>query len=511
MYEFRIDLMKLLIILFIILFPYSLFSQTEFIGRSEIQHFNWGGTQHKWNNLYSLRDLNISRGPMGRLDIILDDNSPREEENTELLLHFDRCKKDSIVFASQNYRVQEVDIFPSQDIKKFGQASAGFLHYHNIIAIKPLKGSVFLKDGTLGSFTIDFFLFPTSVQEGKTVFSWYAPSVDLGGFNGFKVYFKDGKLFWIFEKVFQKSNGDHVQVLIGEREKTPINEWHHHAVHYNSENGLLSVYFNGQESNLVWLTENGKEEGTILNGVISPYLVAPMIIGEEYLGYIDEFRISRGRAHFYLGNYRENGEIRSDVMSMPSKATKLVKVSWESIEKHGTAIRVYCRMSDSYFLPYESAGEPAWLQVINNVAFDKEYSEGKYLQWKAELLGTEGIYTPYFLSLDIALELDHPPTAPTLLRALPMNGAVRLIWVKNKESDIKGYKVYYGTSSRYYFGKGADKGDSPIFVNDISSFDLQGLENEKVYFISITAVDNEDQESAFSKEFITRPSSIYSE
>jgi hypothetical protein len=43
------------------------------------------------------------------------------------------------------------------------------------------------------------------------------------------------------------------------------------------------------------------------------------------------------------------------------------------------------------------------------------------------------------------------------------------------------------------------------------SIALEGLENEKVYFFSITAVDNSNQESGFSKEFIVRPSMIHGE
>jgi hypothetical protein len=153
---------------------------------------------------------------------------------------------------------------------------------------------------------------------------------------------------------------------------------------------------------------------------------------------------------------------------------------------------------------------PDWNQVRNGEELNDEIIRGKYFQWKAELYGTEELYTPYLLSLSVMLELDHPPVAPIFLKARVLNGGVELSWIRNKESDINGYKVYYGTSSKFYFGKGSNRGDSPIFAGNVDSIRLKGLKNEAVYFISITAVDNANQESGFSNEVIVRPSSIYS-
>jgi hypothetical protein len=499
-------------VLFLFAYCGQIGAQTEFIGRSEIRHLTWGGIEEEWRNIHTFKDLQISRGADGRLDVLLADNSPRESAHDDLLLHFDKCTEDSIIFRSAHYETQEVSIFPSTSIKKFGDKAAGFFHRMNTIIIYPLEGSLFLED-PLQSFTIDFFLFPTTVREG-TVFSWYAPSIETGRFIGVRASLSNGRLFWEFKEVFKKRNGGYVDVKTWELDSTPLNEWHHHAIHYDYGSGLLTLYFDGRETGLVWLTEDGTEDSSLLEGAFSPYLKAPMIIGDQFLGYIDEFRISRGLPKFYIDNYRDYGVMRSEIIQLPSKGTKLVKVSWESIEKNGTAIRLFCRFSDSYFLPGELAEQeerdsPTWTQVRNGIVIDKGSLKGKYLQWKAELFGTNGSYTPYLLSLDIALELDPPPAAPTLIKAVPMNGGIRLIWIKNKESDIKGYKVYYGTQSKYYFGKGAKGGDSPVYAGDVSSFELSGLENERVYFVAVTAVDDEDQESGFSREFIARPSGIF--
>jgi hypothetical protein len=512
-----------------IFLPQLLYPQTEFIGKSEIKYLEWGGLKNGWDNLHVMKYVKKERGPLGRLDILLDDNSYEEDESTDIILHFDGKEKERIFFSSDRYEPGPVDIFPSEDIKKFGDRSAGFLYTHNEVRIKPLASSVFFEEKTVQSFTIDFYLYPTSTYDEDTVISWHVPLVEMGGmYTGLKAYFKDGRLVWVFEKVFKDRDNVFTDVVLEERFETPLDEWHHHALHYDSMTGLLTLYFDGKENNLRWVTSNGRENGSVLEGEFSRYLVVPLTIGESFLGYMDEFRISRGLPDFNVKDYREHGEIKSNVIELEHRGTKIIKVSWDSIEEKGTAVRLFCRISDSFFFPDDEGSEdsgansllpskdapeeeaygPRWFQVRNGSEISENLT-GKYMQWRAEFYGTSGTYTPYLLSLEIMLELDVPPTAPVLLKASPVDGGVELVWAKNKESDILGYKVYYGGSSRFYFGKGSDAGDSPVFAGDTNSIVLKGLKNEKVYFFSITAIDVSDQESGFSKEMIARPSAVY--
>ena len=186
-----------------------MFPQTEFIGRSEIEYLRWGGQKNGWDDLYlpgkDLDNVTIEQGPLGRLDILLEDNSLIEDKkSTEILLHFDRNEMDKIFFTSERYETESVDIFPSENIRKFGSHSAGFLYHHNSIKIKPLESSVFFKERPVPSFAIDFYLYPTSAYDEDTVFSWHVPVVELDGkYTGIKAYFENGKLVWLIENVFK--------------------------------------------------------------------------------------------------------------------------------------------------------------------------------------------------------------------------------------------------------------------------------------------------------------------
>ena len=66
---------KILLFSPLIFFAFStlIWAQTEFIGRSEIQHLNWGGTEKEWGRIHTIRDLRIYRGPNGRLDLLLEE------------------------------------------------------------------------------------------------------------------------------------------------------------------------------------------------------------------------------------------------------------------------------------------------------------------------------------------------------------------------------------------------------------------------------------------------------
>jgi hypothetical protein len=501
--------------------PAAVFTQTEFIGRSEVGYINWGGVDNGWNNVFTMENVKLSRGPLGRLDIVLADNSPVSESKTEVLMQFDDCTIDSPHLQTQYYRVHEFDVFPSQKNKKFGSCSAGFFLPKNVIRLEPLGGSIFSSKGPLESFTIDFFLSPISLYDGSVIFSWHAPVVSLDGdFTGLKAFFKEGKLHWLFENVFTDRDGNLRDVIIGETAPTALGEWHHHAVYYDADSGLLTLYFDGKENNLQWVTDDGTEQGTLLQGAFSQYLQIPVSIGDDYHGFVDEFRISRGLPRFYLGLFRDFGVVTSDILTLEGKGAKIVKFIWDSAENNGTAVRLYYRTSKDYFRPFDGAGRlmehessgsriPEWIPVRNNDEIDTELSGGRYYQWKAELYGTGGLFSPSLLSLKIMIEFNLPPLPPTVLKAEPLNGGVKLSWIGNKEDDIQGYSVYYGTSTRFYFGKGANRGDSPLFVGNTESVDIMGLKNEQVYFFSLTAVDEADQESGFSRELIVRPSSIY--
>jgi len=73
-------------------------------------------------------------------------------------------------------------------------------------------------------------------------------------------------------------------------------------------------------------------------------------------------------------------------------------------------------------------------------------------------------------------------------------GDVTLQWDPNTETDLAGYKVYYGTGSRSY--------SAPINIGLQSTYTITGLAAGTYYF-AVTALNRDGLESAFSNEVST--------
>jgi len=96
------------------------------------------------------------------------------------------------------------------------------------------------------------------------------------------------------------------------------------------------------------------------------------------------------------------------------------------------------------------------------------------------------------------------------------SNALTLRWDANTESDLEGYKIYYGYSSGIYAGAGLDQGDSPITIPILDLNDpnyMQNIDPEFVlsgenldghdYYLVVTAYDVDNNESGYSNEVNT--------
>jgi len=69
---------------------------------------------------------------------------------------------------------------------------------------------------------------------------------------------------------------------------------------------------------------------------------------------------------------------------------------------------------------------------------------------------------------------------------------IKLAWDANGESDLAGYKIYYGTSSKSYAGS--------VDVGNATSYTLTGLTQGQTYYIAVSAYNTSGSESGYSSE-----------
>ncbi len=84
------------------------------------------------------------------------------------------------------------------------------------------------------------------------------------------------------------------------------------------------------------------------------------------------------------------------------------------------------------------------------------------------------------------------------------SGTATLSWDVNQESDLAGYKIYYGTTPRTSDCPPAGYTDQidigKTTTPDTPTYVLKNLENGKIYYFSITSYDSSGNESCFSAE-----------
>ena len=69
---------------------------------------------------------------------------------------------------------------------------------------------------------------------------------------------------------------------------------------------------------------------------------------------------------------------------------------------------------------------------------------------------------------------------------------ITLVWDPNTESDVAGYKIYYGTSSKSY--------TASVNVGNVTSYHLTGLKGGQTYYVTVTAYNTSGSESSYSGE-----------
>ena len=79
----------------------------------------------------------------------------------------------------------------------------------------------------------------------------------------------------------------------------------------------------------------------------------------------------------------------------------------------------------------------------------------------------------------------------------PSGGSAIVTWNANTESDLAGYRVYYGTSSRNY--------PNSISVGKVTSATISGLTIGSKYYIALKAVDTSGNLSGYSAEVTKTP------
>jgi hypothetical protein len=464
-----------------------------------------------WKDLLSLDGLAAVPGKWGFKDLVLRMNEYTPEGATEFLFHFNSPGEGD---ASGAYGYKDAVPNVSTSVSSLGEGSAVFQSDSGGSRITPNAASAFSPGAVWQDFTIEFWLYPSTLARGETVFSWeggHKEGADVS-VQRFSASFQDRRLVWDFRNLFVLPDGTPLSMTLSGGKQLLPRVWHHHLLHFDARIGLLEYLLDGVPEAVTHATASGKEGGSAAVPRIGAGLPGEIVLAPRYTGFLDELRMSRRfvenpSTRKYSG---DAGIAVSKIIDLGYSKTRIVRIESVSSSPSDTGIAFYYRISDAWTNPRELPDQE-WKPFAPSTDFAGAL-RGRYVQLMVELY-PDGprAHSPHLSSLAVVYEPNLPPSPPAGLLASPGNGKITLTWRRVNDLNVKGYRVYYGEAPGSYLGGDAANGTSPIDAGDSTRLEITGLSNGKLYYFAIVAYDDSEppQRSSFSQEVSARPSRIY--
>lgn len=505
-------------------------------------------------SLYNIAKRKMPDGTNGYVINDINYSDHADPFSTDILLKFDKepdqyvkddSKKYDIYFANYKFLKEGV-----------GNGCASFFKSDHKVMINTSEGLWLGSPGDLGSFNIEFRFNPAEFKNGTILFS------RVGHFSGVKkgieIKLKDRGISAYLYNMFRTSDGKLKSVSLTRGGRLNKGEWYHFSLSFDRASGKITKLLNDDEEDSAYMTVSGgafSEVYTPLFGFIddedgsSKGMDLPFaVIGKNYNGLIDEFRISykhykelketmdvalnKYKGSEYAGRvpYNREGIITSPVKEFPSTGTAITDFSWEGVLNPGTFIWMELRVADKFFSEKDlsvkwykiNAGQKG---IFNMRGQDGEFLRGKYFQWRAHLTASpEGEKSPVMKKVVVKYKVDHPPIVPLSFEIRETGDRyIILKWKKNVEADFGGYKIYYGTKKGVYDGiitiVNGRKLDNQLaegnnitikidnsVIEENKNSDLRGvlvypsIENTVLYYFSISSYDNYRENTVYNHE-----------
>ena len=397
----------------------------------------------------------------------------------------------------------------------------------------------------LGSFSIEMRICPLVVREGAVLFSRVGHMS--GARNGIEIKIHNGKPAAYLYGIFSDEAGNRFDKVVTGRSRLVEKKWQNYLLSYDRITGKLSQIIDGNEESAVFMTATGEPSESACKPTFSGSDMPKTVIGKNYSGYLDEFRISyRAYEDLKRGSdladrrYRElqmsgrtpinkEGVIISDVGVFKTTGTMVNLFAWDTNVDNETFCYFEFRVSDVKFLRDDVRLK--WYRIVNNqrdiwkmIGADGPL-RGKYYQWRAHLIPSpEGTKTPEVKNIHMNYDLDVAPDVPRDLEVVSSgDGRVTLRWRKNVEFDIGGYKIYYGVRPGRYDGVLRRIAAQPI-TNDLarnnyvtvtvsndlieenrsidsgSVLEYSVMKNNVLYYFAVSAYDSYKPDTSFNHE-----------
>lgn len=465
-----------------------------------------------WSDISVKNGIAFGKGRYGKDSLMLDTNSKRINGDTDMLLSFEnnefRDMRGNYAIKSNSLNICKTAIM--------GKGAAFSRNRNGGLILSGRDGSFFGTEGRTGSFTIDFYLCPSIVENGEVILTWRSSRsvIDKVLYQYINFTFDNNRLLCTFSNIFSGYDVDEGNVYLqGDAPLTP-KKWSHHVITYNDEDGSLMYSCDDTTQDIKFITKTLHESGSIYPALLGT--AASVELCPRYTGLIDDFCIMRSYSGIPLDasprddesltqpRYVTSGGRFESMPIMIKSGTTLNAIEAVMENPPQTEVHFFVRSGDNHFK--WTSESPAWRLVqpgeeIHGVT-------GLYFQVACDLYSDgAGDLTPSVSQIDLVYTPLQNPRPPYKVNISKGDESVTLKWTKGTDPDIGGYYIYYGTKSGEYLGKRALEGVSPIDVGQNLSCTLNGLQNGRIYYFAICAYSAKSRKIVgdLSKEVYARP------
>jgi hypothetical protein len=395
------------------------------------------------------------------------------------------------------------------------------------LVVIPGRDALFAAQNRVGSFTLEFWLYPLNLESGEKILNWTSSTPGGQGnylVRGIMCMVSKNTLRWDFVDFFESpSGGESMSLTLTGPALTP-KSWSHHLIRFDGQTGLLEYLVDGNLSALDYAARGGREGGEVFTPLMGGG--GSFVIAGRFSGLIDEFNIS-GDTHDVtaaaLVKYRKGGRAETRTLDLGDASARVLRIEAGGGWTRGGAKSFYagknqCRFDDYSELalyvragstPYNWDGIP-WVKVTPGTELD-ESVKGRFIQAAVDFFPSgDGETSPYLDELCIVYRTGGPIDPPSWVSAAAKDGEVEISWRETPSKELGGYLVYFGASGGEYLGSYAivngKRVVSPIDAGYLTSVKIEGLENGILYYFAVASYDKNVREPGeFSRETAARP------
>ncbi|WP_024653573.1 fibronectin type III domain-containing protein [Borrelia persica] len=462
-------------------------------------------------------NISFARDKRGVLGIYLDKyRGVLDYNNVDFRLEIEN---DNIVKdAALNYLIDPSNVRISNSFHNISGNSLIFYSSRNMLKLKPVTKKAFFYSGNvISDFTIQFWVYRSTSITGEVIVSWngYKNIKGVWVDQAIRLESEGGTFVWNFNNVFLNDNGEPIRVKLKSDDDFIPKEWHLHTVRYSQKDGLLEYLIDSKPQAIEYITADRREGfGYLLN--IGNFI--DFTLGQYFTGAIESFEIHKSFEEVHNAFFsRDKGYIITEPIELSKAYSQILSIEFDTLKPKDTDIFYYYRLDNKIFYGIDKNGEVKknltgdWIPFNPNNGFPK-FDVSKYIQLKVEFYPNGNpLESPSLYSMVVTYIPEAAPFPPLITKAVPGSGEILIEWFPVISSNIGGYYIYIGVSPCNYHGNAGSILKSPIDVGNQTSFKITGLENGRLYYISVASynLDKSVNEASFSKEISVRPMEFF--